>query len=76
VTDLDKRLEAIKEKTPKEGYNLVGVDDFEDAGDDLYLIDHFATWDEAHKELVRRKAADGSLTLYIYGPEGSTVTTP
>lgn len=72
MDDLEKRLAAIKDKTPTEGFNLVGVDDFEAAGDDLYLIDHFATEAEANQELAKRKAADPNLTLYVYGPKEPT----
>lgn len=36
--------------TPKEGFNLVGIDPHGKPGDSLYLIGHFDTKDEAELE--------------------------
>jgi len=67
--DLEKRLAAKEKLTPKAGFNLVGVDDFEPAGDDLFLVGHYETRDEAEAEMDRRLAAQPSGKYYIYGPD-------
>ena len=39
----EKILADIDKHTPKTGYNLCGIDDFEPAGQQLYTIAHFET---------------------------------
>lgn len=68
---LKKRLAAKKEFTPKKGFNLVGVDDFEEPGDELYLISHHATRGEAEQAKKNRKTANPDETLHIYGSEAA-----
>ncbi len=71
------RLAAKAGMTPATGYNLVGVDDFEDPGDELYLISSHDTRTEAEAALRLRKAADSEEVVHIYGSRdrarGSTV---
>lgn len=47
VNDLDKMLEDVERHTPKTGYDLVGVDDFDEPREQLYTMAHFKTWEEA-----------------------------
>jgi len=48
-------LEAKKAMTPETGYNVVGVDTFEPPGEELFLVGHYDTWEEA--EAVRKARA-------------------
>ena len=67
---LKAMLARKSELSPKEGYNVVGVDSFELGADALYLIGHYATLAEAEATLKResRKTKD---KLYIYEPHQS-----
>ena len=65
--DATTRLHAKVRLTPDEGYNLVGVDDFEEAGNELYLIDSFDTRVEAEQAMKTRKSEDADEVVYIYG---------
>lgn len=54
---------------PKSGYNVVGVDTFEDPGEQLYLIGHADDEPGAKKILAQFKAQNpGGDDAYIYGP--------
>lgn len=53
--------------TPKTGYNLVGLDDFEPFGEELYLVGHFATRQEAEQALKAERGCHDR--IYIYGPD-------
>jgi hypothetical protein len=67
------RLQAQRAMTPKpgEGYNVVGVDTFEDPGDELYLIGNYSTRAEAEKKAESyRKAHPDEERIYIYGEPG------
>ncbi len=61
-----KRLAAKQTMTPKTGANLVGVDDFEPAGEELYLVGHFESAEAAERAKVRRLKANPSEALYLY----------
>ena len=63
----DKALKRIREFTPDEGYNLVGVDSFEAPGEELYLIDHFATREEAEAAKARFEAENPGDKVHVYG---------
>lgn len=54
--------------TPKTGYNVVGVDDFEPPGDQLYIIGHYESREEAEAALARWKESHED-PAYVYGPE-------
>ena len=54
---------------PKQGYNVVGVDDFEDPGEQLYLIGHFITRDEADDAMQRFQERNPGHTAHVYGPD-------
>ena len=65
-----KAMKKDRERfTPKTGFNLVGVDDFERPGEQLYLIDHFPDRDAAEKALAARKKVRPREKVYIYGPD-------
>lgn len=70
-TDIDLRLRAIDQMTPAEGFNVVGVDDYEDPGDELYLVGHTATMEEAQALVDQRKRANPQEVLHIYGQKGA-----
>ena len=42
----EKEKQAL---TPESGFNLVGIDPFETAGNKLYLIEHFERYQDALK---------------------------
>lgn len=52
---------------PRKGYNVVGVDDFEAPGEQLYLIGNFDNEVEAEVVRAENEAATGDAT-YIYRP--------
>ncbi|MGH9856324.1 MAG: hypothetical protein ACRD4B_00635 [Acidobacteriota bacterium] len=60
-TWLDKMMADRDKHTPKTGYNLVGIDDFEEPGKQLYLIGHFDTYDWA---LEAQKKYKGDSVIY------------
>jgi hypothetical protein len=66
-------LEAMrrnKEKfLPKQGYNVVGVDDFEVPGEQLYLVGHFVTREEADEARKRFEERNPGHEAHVYGPE-------
>jgi hypothetical protein len=63
---LDKRLAHRAQFIPESGYNLVGLDDFEPPGEELYPIAHFATRAEAEQARARRLEKNPDEKLYIY----------
>ena len=67
MTPMEKRLAAMEKLIPKSGFNLVGVDTFEDAGEELFLIGNFKTRAAAEAELAKRRK-DNDEPMYIYGP--------
>jgi len=70
--DFDKRMKAKKAMTPKagQGFNVVGIDTFEDPGEELYLIANVKTRAEAEKKLAAWKKKHLGEPAHIYGPEG------
>lgn len=46
----------IEENTPKEGFNLCGIDDLELPGEQLYIIGHFGTREAAVEAQAKSKA--------------------
>lgn len=64
-------LAAKKAMTPKTGFNVVGVDDYEvDPESKLYLIGHFDSREEAEAERKAREKADPDEVVHIYAAEG------
>ena len=61
----DNRFENEKIKlTPKTGFNLVGIDYFEDTGNQLYIIEHFDMYQDALNAKKDRKNQDEYFVLY------------
>lgn len=65
LTDLEF-IAAQRRWVPKAGYNLVGPDDFQPPCDQMYLLGHYATRDEA--EAARKALRGGGERASIYGP--------
>lgn len=66
---MKKHLSAIEKLTPKTGYNLVGVDDYELPGEELYLVAHYKTAIEAAAARDARRKANPGKTYHVYGPK-------
>lgn len=60
--------EQRKKFTPKKGFNVVAVDDYEMPGEGLYLVAHFDTREEAEKAAKEHTKKRGE-TAFVYGPE-------
>ena len=59
------RFENEKIKlTPKTGFNLVGIDYFEDTGNQLYIIEHFDMYQDALNAKKDRKNQEEYFVLY------------
>ena len=61
-------LKDIELHTPKRGYELVGVDDFEFFGEQLYTIDNFDTLKEA---LSSKNKIKNQVNCMIYDSQGN-----
>ena len=60
------RFENEKIKlTPKTGFNLVGIDYFEDTGNQLYIIEHFDMYQDALNAKKDRKNQEEYFVLYM-----------
>jgi len=66
---MDKRLADKKRHIPKEGFNIVGLDDFELPGEQLFLIKHCATEKEAKEYLQEWQKSNKDVVTFIYGPD-------
>ena len=53
-----------KKLTPETGFNLVGIDYFEDKGNQLYLIEHFEMYQNALNAKKDRKNQEEYFILY------------
>ncbi len=51
--DVQVILDEMNEFTPETGFNLVGIDCYEQPGEKLYLIGHFDTRKKAEKEQTK-----------------------
>ena len=59
------RFENEKIKlTPETGFNLVGIDYFEDTGNQLYIIEHFDMYQDALNAKKDRKNQEEYFILY------------
>ena len=62
----NNRFEDEKIKlTPETGFNLVGIDYFEDTGNQLYIIKHFDMYQDALNAKKDRKNQEEYFVLYI-----------
>ena len=50
--------------TPKTGFNLIGIDYFEDTGNQLYLVEHFEMYQDALNAKKDRKNQEEYFVLY------------
>ena len=50
--------------TPKTGFNLIGIDYFEDTGNQLYLVEHFEMYQDALNAKKDRKHQEEYFVLY------------
>jgi len=65
------RIDARKkEMTPKKGFNLVGVDTFEQPGDELYLVQHYNTRAEAEAGAKKWKKDAPRDIFHVYAAPG------
>ena len=61
----NNRFENEKIKlTPETGFNLVGIDYFEDTGNKLYIIEHFNMYQDALNAKKDRKNQEEYFVLY------------
>lgn len=68
---IDAMLAQKDEMRPMKGFRLVGVDDFEPPGSQLYKIGDYSTRAEAEKALVShvaKRSPSNTDALYIYEP--------
>jgi hypothetical protein len=63
------QLAALAKMTPRKGCNLVGFDEIEEPGHELYLIQHFPTRERAEDGQRRRASSNPNEVTYIYGDE-------
>ena len=62
---INKTYEIEKMKlTPETGFNLVGIDYFEDNGNQLYLIEQFEMYQDALNAKKDRKNQEDYFILY------------
>lgn len=54
---------------PKKGFNLVGVDDYQPPGSQLYLVGNYASRDEADKTMKSRQKTGNGDKMFVYGPD-------
>jgi hypothetical protein len=58
-------LEEEKNKlTPDTGFNLIGIDYFEDIGNQLYVVEHFEMYQDALNAKKNRKNQEEYFVLY------------
>lgn len=67
MSDVEKRLRAKEAVTPAVGWNLVVIDDYEPAGEELTLASTHPTRAEAEAEMARRKKASPDAEFAVYG---------
>ncbi len=63
----ERQNDRIKEMTPKTGFNVVGVDKFEQPGDELYLVKHCKTKEEAEKVVADMTKKHPRDDFHVYG---------
>ena len=62
---MTKNIEEQKNGlTPENGFNLVGIDYFENPDGQLYMVEHFEMYQDALKAKNERKNPDEFLILY------------
>ena len=66
---IDKMLAAKEAMTPESGFNLVGLDDYEKPGEELYFIAHFDKKDDADAEQKKRAEDNSGEKMFVYGSD-------
>lgn len=66
----DAMMKDKKRVTPKAGFNVVGVDDFEMPGEQLYIVSHHDTRPEAEAVVKKFVKQNPDEAVHIYGPDG------
>ena len=71
---LKARVRAQRAMTPPkgQGFNVVGVDTFEEPGEELYLIANVATREEAERKAASYRKQHPEEIVHIYGEPGDT----
>lgn len=64
------QLADKKKFIPKAGFNLVGLDDYEKPGEQLFLVKNYKDRSEAESALKARAKANPGTKYFIYGPDG------
>jgi len=72
MSELTKRLDAQAAMTPDEGWRVVGVDDYEDPGEELYAVSDHDTRPEAEAALKKAQARSPDEKMHIYGSRDKT----
>ena len=72
MSEMQAMLAQKKAMTPKKGFNLVGLDDFEEPGSQLFVISTHKTEPEAKAAEKKYNAHNKDVRTYIYGPKGAT----
>ena len=62
-------LSAIEQATPRTGFNLVEVDQYEAPGEELVVHRHFESRQEAIDALNRYRARHPGNVFYVYAAE-------
>lgn len=65
-------LAQKKEMTPKTGFNLVGVDDYEKPGEQLFIISSHKTESEAKSAQTKYAKKEPEVQTFIYSAQGKT----
>ena len=52
---IKKMLKELDRVKPKTGYNVVGIDDYEEIGDDLFVIKNYELLSDAKKHAAKNK---------------------
>ncbi|AIC16941.1 hypothetical protein [Nitrososphaera viennensis] len=63
---ITKMLDDVDRHTPKTGYNLVVIDDFEPFGEQLYTLGHYETYEAA---LAAQEQLSGNTVIYPHKRE-------
>ena len=67
MSELTKRLDAQEAMTPDEGWRVVGIDDYEAPGEELYAISDHDTRAEADAALKKAQARSPGEKMHVYG---------
>ncbi len=69
MSTIEQILADRERVVPAVGYHLVGLDDFEEPDQMLYVVGWFPTQAAAEAAMIARLAAEPGEVLHIYGAE-------